>query len=142
MKNLDIATCSYSAYRRPMGVPIITSLGTPKWWEDARIVAKSVQPFGVFGKYTGFIEYRTAYEDRLNSLRHKLEAEFNELGQNYPQQTLVMLCFCDVRKPDGWCHRTMAAKWLEANFGLVVPELTLTIKPQRPAPLPPLSLFD
>ncbi len=50
-------------------------------------------------------------------------AELHELaGDAEP----VLLCFERLQTPGEWCHRRLAAEWLERSLGVDIPELVIT----------------
>ena len=120
---LQLSTCSFARYNTKLGVPVSTAVKPPRTWPWSE-TCKTVTPFGIFGKYTQLGPYRIAYEDRLNAKQLLLEQELGELQAKYPNQMLVLLCFCDVTKAQNWCHRRMAAEWIEQKYGISVPEWT------------------
>lgn len=136
---MNLATCSFSKYRPHMGVPVSTAVRPPRNWPyDPK--SPSLTPYGIFGKYHDYATYRVHYDDRLRAKQHIIDAELRDLADAYAGQTLVLLCFCDVTKHNGWCHRRMAADWLQSRYTFPVPELTL-----RPVPtiqIAPPTLFD
>lgn len=117
-----IGTARYQKFEQWMGVPIATSTGKPKWMPQIEKI-DALTPYGIFGQYDTEFSFRVAYLKRLDSKEAEIKAALQALSRKYPGQRLVLLCWDDLTKPDGWCHRTMAAEWLEAR-GLVVPELT------------------
>jgi hypothetical protein len=46
--------------------------------------------------------------------------ELQDLQEGYDQD-LCLLCFCDLTRPDGWCHRTMLGEWISQKTGEDVP---------------------
>lgn len=125
----------YQSYQEWMGVPIATSTGKPKWMpgiEDFR----AVTPYGIFGQYDTEFSFRVAYLKRLDEKADEIHRTLLRLSDKYPGQRLVMLCWDDLTKPDGWCHRTMLTEWL-AGKGVEAPELEWTLHgpPQQTASL-------
>lgn len=60
-------------------------------------------------------DYRRAYIDRLEIAGlAAIQRDFGTIYSEMPGD-LVLLCFEDLRKPGAWCHRTMAARWLESR---------------------------
>lgn len=141
MTTFQIATCSFKQFRPDHGVPISTAVKPPRSWPWSE-VCKSLTPYGVFGKHRDFAPYRIAYEDRLNAKQHLLDSELRDLSHKYPGVTLVMLCFCDLSKPDTWCHRRMAAEWLERRYSIVIPELSARSRIATDLHTTQVSLFD
>jgi hypothetical protein len=104
-----------------MGLGVRSTVGAPKF--GGFEFAKGLTPFGVFGKYHTEFEYRVAYIDRLEKLKSQIKKELDNLSETYYPHRLVLLCYCDLNKRGSWCHRRMAAEWLEDAFGCEVPEL-------------------
>jgi hypothetical protein len=66
--------------------------------------------------------YRRRCRHQLHRLTPKVLAELADLQAGY-DAPLVLCCHCDLRKPGGWCHRTMLAEWISQKLDLEVPEL-------------------
>lgn len=122
----EIATCNYTAWRLPMGVPVRTTTGYPRFWKGPKLaVSRLLSPFGVFGEPGMEDEdrYRGAYLQRLDDNVDQIRDELAALRDEHDHQPLVLLCFDKLAKPGVWCHRTMAAEWLADRCSLIVPEL-------------------
>jgi hypothetical protein len=119
----NLVTASYSSYRRSAGVPVRTSVGSPKWFQHDHEFAKVLAPFGIFGndKYRGEELMRDAYRKKLWSQAAHVEAELDALSFRHPDQHLCMLCYCNVRKGE-YCHRRWFAEWITDMYGFQVPE--------------------
>jgi uncharacterized protein DUF488 len=65
--------------------------------------------------------YRRRYRHQLHKLTLKLLAELQDLRGGY-DQPMVLLCHCDLTRPDGWCHRTILDEWISQKTGDDVPE--------------------
>lgn len=82
--------------------------------------------------------YKPRYLQLLDSAGiDAIRAELEEIAVGLDTgQPLVLLCFDRLDKPGTWCHRSMAATWLQEHADIEVPELGA----QQPAQPP--SLFD
>lgn len=149
-KELDLVTCSYSAYRPEMGLPVAISVGLPKWFKFPYHVVKPLAPYGIFNneamKEAGRGARHAAYKQRLDIQQTDMFKQLWDLTEMYPDVPLVMMCYENVHKGEV-CHRRWAADWFLSEHGIIVPEVSLP--PQRndnakllrdPEP-PPLTLF-
>lgn len=126
-----IATCSYSRWSPEVGVPLVTSIGQPKWepWPTAHQI-DDLKPFGIFRRMDDkpLEERIAAYHSRLDGRRGQIEKRFADLAERYPGQPLVVCCWCNLLAEDvgrRGCHRRWFAEWMLDRFGLAVPEWTL-----------------
>lgn len=147
-----LATGSYYKFTPEMGVPVRSTVGTPRRLRyPLEEWSKLVTPFGVFGTTDDPAEFRTRYVARLidKGGQTEVSAELGAIRDRHPDRRIVLLCYCDVTKPDGWCHRRIFAEWFEQFTGLTIPELTLApgrdphpAVPEPTAPAEPeLTLF-
>lgn len=111
-----IFTSNYAiAGRHPDAVA--TSQGIPKWFRGR--VYKALAPhrwmlkIGANGDPKEEARFRTLYYEKILALLdvHHVVAD---LGEN-----ALLLCWED---PDSYCHRRLAAEWIERETGIVVPE--------------------
>ncbi len=135
----DLATCNYRSMTPELGVPISTSVGKPRGWhgnKEKGIPTKpylnSIAPWGVFNHRPAYCEgeFRRLYAERLEAKADEIDAGIERYSLEYPGQRLVLLCWCTVTHLDDYCHRRMAARWLEARYGIEVPELALEAGPR------------
>jgi hypothetical protein len=61
-----------------------------------------------------------------------------ECGSGAPG--IALICFERPATGDGWCHRALAASWLAAGLGIVVPEYGFEHLKQEDHPMLPPSL--
>jgi hypothetical protein len=86
-------------------------------------------------------EFRIRYRERLDKHEDEIHRDLIRLSKKYPGQRLILLCWEDLRKPNLWCHRTIAAEWL-GERGVDVPEMTsglvpgLELEPKKPESKP------
>jgi hypothetical protein len=124
---IDVATCSFSAYRREMGVAVKTTVGqAPDWFKPGYEEAKDLAPFGIFGKGDDLpADWRQRYWDRLEERRARIWDRLTQLSEKHGGRTLVLLCFENVHtKGRESCHRSIVSDWLKVRYGLEVPELS------------------
>lgn len=128
---LSLATCTYHEFDPSMGIPIRSTVGTPKWFPHT--------PYGVWENITPrrwmlnmpYDEFRRKYRHHLHKMTFErlvddalaLQAELADSWE-FPEQ-LVILCYDSLWKPDMWCHRTMFAEWMSEK-GMTVRELGRT----------------
>ncbi len=121
-----IATCSYSAFRPEMGLPVQTSTGNARFFKHGPLAKlPEAAPFGIFGNdaYMGKPEaFKAAYLRRLDDNAEIITAKLQIIAEEFGLPP-VLLCFEDLSKADKSCHRTWLGEWLESHSGLVVPEL-------------------
>jgi hypothetical protein len=117
-----LATASYSAWRPWMGVPVGTSIGSPKWWTGPTIQdGRSMAPWGRLFDIEDAAEFRTAYRARLHRRQYVIFRQLDELADAYPGVPLILMCF--ERRPED-CHRSVLAGWLDEMLDVYVPEVT------------------
>lgn len=126
---LQIATCSYTGYRREMGTPVRISRSAPRW------VKLPSERFGTFTRWPAVAglmpdkayadapagRFASRYVAQLDDLAGAIETELTALHGLYGP--LVLCCFEKELPTPYACHRTLAARWLEERFGIAVPEL-------------------
>jgi hypothetical protein len=120
---VTIATCSYRAWREEMGVPIRTSVGAPRAFPAPLVEWPRVYPSWSLVR-AGLAEqdYRRAYRRRLHSQTPAILRELQDLQEAYCAD-LVFLCFCNLTRSDGWCHRRFLAEWISQHTGERIPEV-------------------
>ena len=145
-----LGTARYQDWRPAMGIAVATSVGKPRWMPGIEEV-KGLAPHGLRHINNEF-EFRLKYTERLNALEEEIHRDLIRLSRKYPNERLILLCWEDLRKPNLWCHRTLAAEWF-AERGVIVPEMLTgeaaadpaTASPARakkPAQWPEDTLFD
>ena len=112
-----LRTGYYGGYRPEYGVPVRTSVGSPRWWKGELEHIRRVSPYGVFGQAEG-AEYERLYIAKLDTLdAGSLAQRFAEISARHDNRPLVLCCF---EKDPADCHRSILARWLEAHgFGRV-----------------------
>jgi hypothetical protein len=105
-----------------MGVPVPTSLGIPAQYKGHR-AAEHLKPKGVFGVEKQMNTFWIRYAERLDAKAAQIAEELKLIHVRNNDQPLVLLCWCDLGDRNGWCHRRMAASWLEEHTKVSVPEL-------------------
>jgi hypothetical protein len=120
-------------------VPVGISRGLPRWklaysYRTLQLLAPTRQAFGLKNPD----EFAAAYTTGLVEIGLEvILGALKSISRDNGGKPLVLLCYEDVLPPPhgkgNWCHRTIAARWLEQKVpGLVVPEL-------RHDTLPPLQ---
>lgn len=116
---MKLATCSYSMWRPEMGVPVQTSIGSPKFWTGPTLHdGRSMAPWGLLG-IENPEEFSRKYRHRLHRRSTFILATLEDIAACYPETTGVLLCF-ERRRED--CHRSVLAEWLTEWSGFEVPE--------------------
>src|SRR3954468_13373472 len=115
----QLATSYYGGYQVEYGVPVRTSVGTPRWWKRELEHVRRITPYGVFGQAEG-AEYERLYLARLDQIDvNSLAQRFADISARHDNRPLVLLCF---EKNPAECHRSLLARWLEAHGFGPVPE--------------------
>lgn len=122
-----ISTGSYAGWRKGDPAPVRISLGKPRWTPPGRKTWLYVAELAPRGWYLRRDRERftAAYLSQIDRLADEIERKLGWLTDQYGP---IVLC-CWERRPDRpseWCHRTLAAAFLEATFGLQVSELRRT----------------
>ncbi|MFI5493546.1 hypothetical protein [Actinoplanes sp. NPDC051859] len=123
---VDLFTCRYQRFQPAMGSPVRTTAGLPRFPLTYELAghAHLISPTWAMVSINDQATYRGQYRLLLDA--HGLDAVRAELQAIADQATdprLVLLCFDDLSKPDGWCHRRMFADWWTEQTGDDVPEL-------------------
>ena len=105
-----------------MGVPVPISVGVPNEYKRFDS-CDGLKPFGIFGVYKAESAYGVHYFDRMDAKSADISSDLKSISISNDGQPLVLLCWCNLVKSVDWCHRRMAAAWLEEHTGLTVPEL-------------------
>jgi hypothetical protein len=123
---LSLFTCRYPRFRPAMGLPVRTTAGAPRFalgYElagHARIISPSWSLLALHDE----APYRAGYRTQLDQAGPAvIRAELEAIADGHADPRLVLLCFDDLSKPDGWCHRRMFADWWTEVTGEEVPEL-------------------
>ena len=108
-------------------ITVSISTGFPKFRTGYTInlQIKEITPYGVFGVYKEYEDYKREYFKRLDSFGVPAIQRHFDIMQRCYEQDIVLLCFEDIRKGgDNWCHRTMFAEWWLSKTGQVIEELS------------------
>jgi hypothetical protein len=69
-------------------------------------------------------EFEARYRERLDRFgAEKILRVLEALAAGSEANGVCLLCFEDLTKPGEWCHRRIAAAWLEEQAGMKIPEL-------------------
>jgi hypothetical protein len=130
---VKLATSYYAGFHTSMGVPIRTSVGTPKWWRgELEAVRRLMPPYAAL-----HIEDAAKFErlcvERLDRIDvEDLYERLESLSTRHGGRRLVLLCF---ERDPAECHRSILARWLtDHGFG-PVPEVEGQL--ELPGPLAP-----
>lgn len=123
---LQLFTCRYQRFRPALGLAVRTTVGYPRFTlgypldGHAHLVTPTVTALSLRDEAA----YRNAYLAQLDETGPgRIQAELTAIAEGKADQRLVLLCFDDLSRPDGWCHRRMFADWWTKATGEDVPEL-------------------
>jgi hypothetical protein len=118
-----VVTGRYATWNSDHGVPIRTTVGTPRFWRHGPLVfIKELAPFGIFGQGLPVDVARTRYRDRLEAKADQFVAALADVARQHRGERLCVLCFEDVHAGQD-CHRRWFAEWFQQRFGMEVPEV-------------------
>jgi hypothetical protein len=122
---VHLFTCRYQRFDPAMGLPVRTTAGYPRFLPYALAGhARLISPTWPMVQIQDEALYRSQYEALLEGAGvDAIRGELEDIADEHQQPRLVLLCFDDLSKPDGWCHRRMFADWWSARTGEHVPEL-------------------
>jgi hypothetical protein len=109
-------TSRYQRFRPGQGLPVRTTAGFPRFRLGFELAghARLVTPTWAMVNLGDEEVYRQRYVAMLDGRGlDAIEEELKEIAHAARDDRLVLLCFCDLSKPDGWCHRRMFAAWWE-----------------------------
>jgi hypothetical protein len=129
---VDIATCSYQAYRIEMGTAVRISLGGPRRPEPSGrehwIYLRELAPRPWYFKAEPDV-FTRRYTEQLDRLAGYIEAKLSDLAGQYGQ--VCLLCFEQrIRGPQD-CHRRLWAQWWTERTGQEIPEHDLAAPATR-----------
>jgi Protein of unknown function, DUF488 len=114
-----VLTASYRTWTPALGVPVRTSLGTPRWFQAPLVDWPTVFPWGLLKQGLDEAAFTRRYRHRLDQRAGRVLAELRELREAYGDLTL--LCW---EPPGTFCHRRVMSAWLAEQLGEEVPEAT------------------
>jgi hypothetical protein len=117
-----LATCSYRAFVPGMGVPVVTSLGLPKWRPEAAGWARCwlITPRGRYFAASAEV-FDTEYIHQLERFgARRIARELHAIGRAAGADRVVVLCHEALPEQ---CHRALWAAWYFNATGEHVPEL-------------------
>lgn len=113
---------SYFSRQRKMELDdaayISIAVGNPRYAVPYKIEdARSLKPYGIFGKYHGE-EYKQKYFERLDFFGvDTILKELNRLRGDH--ENVILMCH---EKDENECHRRMFAEWWFNQTGEFIPE--------------------
>jgi hypothetical protein len=114
-----VFTASFAAVPAGLVVPVLTTVGTPRFVTFPIVEWRTVAPFGLLGIQAP-AEFRRKYRHRLHRLTPKVLAELRELVEAYAPTPIALCCFeADPTE----CHRSVLGEWLREK-GVQVQELS------------------
>jgi Active DUF488-N3 subclade len=114
-----VYTASFGTVVPGLVVPVLTTVGTPRFVSFPMVEWRTVAPYGLLG-IEDPAEFRRRYRHRLHRLTPKVLAELRELCEAYAP---LPLCLCCFERDPADCHRSILAEWLREK-GVRVQELT------------------
>lgn len=137
----QVATCSYTAYRPKMGLPIRASLGGPRWWKGGipkHQVMLEIAPGRSYFNEESDQVFERMFRAQLDGFGVEyLIGRFNLIGETVGLQygsVLVPMCFEKLTSwDDKKCHRAMFRHWWLEQTGEILNELGLP--PDTPPPV-------
>jgi hypothetical protein len=107
-----------------MGVPVVTSLGLPRWRAESQQWARCwlLTPTPTLFHTSDEDEFARGYLERLNRFGpQKIARTLEHIAREHQAQRLVLLCH-EVNPAT--CHRGLFAAWLLEQTGELAPDLT------------------
>lgn len=124
---LDLATLDYRRFEPSLGVPVRTSNGAPRYrlgYQLQHVAPELIPPWPLVRADLPASEFADRYRAGLDQIGlERILDRLHVIAAAEGGRRLVLLCFDDLSKPGMWCHRRIAADWLEKRTGLGVPEL-------------------
>jgi hypothetical protein len=114
-----VYTASFAAVPAGLVVPVLTTVGTPRYVTYPMVEWRTVAPYGLLDEQDPAV-FRRKYRHRLHRLTPKILAELREMCEAYAPIPLALCCF--ERDPAD-CHRSILGAWLTKK-GVQVQELT------------------
>ena len=125
-----LVTSRYAGFELRYGVPVRISIGEPRFWRLGPLeFVRELCPWerASWDRPTE-PERRAVYEQRLERHADPVVARLAQIARVHGGgHQLVLLCFEDVWAGQE-CHRRWFAEWFEARYGVVVPELGLSLQ--------------
>jgi len=109
-------TSRYGRFRPGQGAPVRTTVGGVRHALPYEIAghAQLITPTWAMVNLGDEEVYRQQYVAMLDGRGlDAIEEELKDIAYQAGDDRLILLCFCDLSKADGWCHRRMFAAWWE-----------------------------
>jgi hypothetical protein len=132
------ATCTYQEFQPGMGVPVRSTVGSPRWPLPYKLREAAPGRAMLAARKAGgtHAEFRVAYMAKLDGIGPEHFAiAARAISEVVP---VVLLCFDKLWLPGVTCHRTVFGDWWLDRTGEVVPELGRTEPDPVPAVQPAL----
>lgn len=123
---MQLFTCRYQKFHAGLGIPVRTTVGLPRFALPYELGghARLITPTWAMVSLHDEAAYTTQYRQHLDAAGvEAIRAELLTLAASHVDRRLVLLCFDDLSRPDGWCHRRMFADWWQDLTSEPVPEL-------------------
>lgn len=122
-----LCTASYRAYRPDMGLPVVCSLGLPKWrqeaaeWPRCHLLTPTWPMFNAVRETGDSAAFAAAYAERLEHFGPpRIASTLERLARDHQAESLVLLCHeADPER----CHRSQFGNWWIIQTGEEVCEL-------------------
>lgn len=128
---MKLFTSRYQRFNPEDGAPVRTTVGAPRFaltYEhagEARLIMPTYPMLSLDEQ-----PYRVAYLRRLDTAGvDAVHADLYAISVAAGDDRLVLLCFCDLSRPNAWCHRRMFANWWRERTGDDVHELAENADP-------------
>jgi len=116
----SLYTASFASVDPARVVPVLTTVGTPRFTSYPLVEWRTVAPWGLLD-VADPEEFRRRYRHRLHRLTPKILAELADLRAAYDPWPLALLCF-EADPAD--CHRALLGEWIAEQTGEEVRELS------------------
>lgn len=133
-----IKTSSWFTRLPPGHVRIGISRGIPQHVPSSTYRVYNPLAPGSWYKTATTPEYKVRYGSQLDALSaERVMRDLQNLADSIEPGAIPVICCYEKAGGPNYCHRAMAAHWLEAQLGIHVPELSWEDKPAGLHPLHP-----
>jgi hypothetical protein len=143
--DLHIHTSRFQAFQPEQGVPIRITLSHPRWKLPYVLTRKVpvLAPGRDYFKSPPEV-FRARYLEQLDEVgAAEIRRLLEDIAVAEESDSVVLLCYEDLSKPDTWCHRRLFAEWWYDQTGETVDDLAGEPRPDAPPPpaVDSMSLF-